>query len=87
MAELVSPCCGAEYTDNDDGPSYCCGAKILQGICSDPDCLDHAEPEEGFVCNTCDDFFEEPEVEYEYKARMTEQLAEDMADERRDMGE
>ena len=27
MGELVSPCCGYEYTDNDDGPSYCCGAE------------------------------------------------------------
>ena len=87
MAELVSPCCGAEYTDNEDGPSYCCDAPIINGICSDKDCLDHAEPAEGFVCDNCEDFFEESIEDYEYKAQITEKLAEDMADERRDMGE
>jgi len=85
MTELVSPCCGAEYTDNEDGPSYCCDAPILQGLCSD--CKEHAEPAEGFVCDYCEDFFEEPLEEYEYKAQKTESLAEDIADERRDMGE
>ena len=83
MAELVSPCCGAEYTDNDDGPSYCCGAPILQGICSDKKCLDHAEPAEGFICETCDDFFEEPEEDYEYDERMKESHLEDRMDEKR----
>ena len=87
MTDLVSPCCGAEYTDNDDGPSYCCDAPIINGMCSDKKCLDHAEPAEGYICERCDDFFEEALEEYEYKAQKTESLAEDMADERRDMGE
>ncbi len=85
MAELVSPCCGAEYTDNDDGPSYCCGSTISQGFCTE--CRDNSEPEIGFVCEHCDEFFDELIEEYEYKAQKTESLAEDMADERRDMGE
>ena len=83
MAELVSPCCGAEYTDNEDGPSYCCDAPIINGICSDKDCLDHAEPAEGFICKTCDDFFEEPEEDYEYDERMKESHLEDRMDEKR----
>ena len=83
MTDLVSPCCGAEYTDNDDGPSECCGATILQGICSDKDCLDNAEPEEGFVCEQCDEFFKEPEVDYEYDERMKESHLEDRMDEKR----
>ena len=85
MTELVSPCCGAEYTDNEDGPSYCCDAPILQGLCTQ--CKEHAEPAEGFICDTCDDFFEESIEDYEYKSQKTEALAEAMADERRDMGE
>ena len=63
MAELVSPCCGAEYSDH-----------------IDPDLNEH------YQCNHCEEYFEEPEVEYEYKARMTERFAEDRMDEKRDMG-
>ena len=44
MGYMVSPCCGAEYTDNDEGLSYCCDAPIVNGICQDKKCLDHAEP-------------------------------------------
>jgi len=86
MAELVSPCCGAEYTDNNDGPSECCGAKILNNICSDEDCLEHAEPEEGHVCEQCDEFFKEPTEDYEFNEAVKEAKAEAAADERRDMG-
>jgi len=87
MAELVSPCCGAEYTDNEDGRSDCCDAPILNGICSDKDCLDHAEPAEGFICEKCKDFFEEALEDYEFSAAALEAKLEDMADERRDMGQ
>ena len=83
MAELVSPCCGAEYTDNDDGRSYCCDAPIINTRCSDRDCLEYAEPAEGFICSTCEDFFEEPEKDYEYDERMKESIAEDRMDEER----
>jgi len=83
MAELVSPCCGAEYTENEDGPSYCCDAPIINGICSDKKCLDHAEPAEGFICGQCDDFFEEALEDYEYAEQQKESIAEDRMDEER----
>ena len=58
MTELVSPCCGADYTDNEDGLSYCCTATISEsGLCYE--CKDHAEAAEGFVCGYCKEFFEE----------------------------
>jgi hypothetical protein len=85
MAGLVSPCCGADYDNNEDGRSYCCDAPILQGFCKD--CKEHAEPAEGYICELCDDFFEEPEKDYEYAEQQKESIAEDRADEARDMGE
>ena len=85
MAELVSPCCGGEYTDNDNGASCCCGAKISEsGLCYD--CRDHAEPCEGYICEKCDEFFDEPTEDYEFDEQMKERIAEDKADEARDMG-
>tara|TARA_R110000787_G_scaffold267102_2_gene373369 strand:+ start:356 stop:610 length:255 start_codon:yes stop_codon:yes gene_type:complete len=81
MAELVSPCCGAEYTDNEDGRSYCCDAPILQGLCKE--CKENAEPAEGFICTHCDEFFEEPEKDYEYVDRMHDSYLEDRMDEER----
>jgi|TARA_R110000787_G_scaffold283594_1_gene396558 hypothetical protein len=81
MADLLSPCCGAEYTDNEDGPSYCCDAPLTQGLCSE--CKEHAEPQEGFICEECDEFFEEPEVDYEYAAKMHDSYLEDRMDEER----
>ena len=84
MSNLVSPCCGAEYTDNENGKSYCCEADLFEGVCLD--CKEHSEPEIGYVCMHCEEFFDESIEEYEYKAQKTESIAEDMADERRDMG-
>jgi|TARA_R100000951_G_scaffold84729_1_gene72475 hypothetical protein len=84
MAYMVSPCCGAEYTDNDDGTSYCCDAPIINGICQDKKCLDHAEPLEGYVCENCDDFFEEPLEDYEYKNQMLDAKAEAREEAERD---
>ena len=84
MSNLVSSCCGAEYTDNTDGPSYCCGSPIENGICQNKDCLDHAEPEEGFVCENCEEFFEDPIADYEYKNQRRDAKAEDRADAERD---
>ena len=83
MGSLVSPCCGDEYTDNENGRSYCCDAPIWNGICQYKDCLDHAEPAEGFVCEKCEEFFEEPEVDYEYAAKMHDSYLEDRMDEER----
>lgn len=84
MADLVSPCCGAEYTDNTDGLSYCCGSPIEHGICQNKDCLDHAEPEEGFVCENCEEFFEDLIADYEYKNQMLDAKAEDRSEAERD---
>jgi|TARA_R110001606_G_scaffold379807_3_gene540032 hypothetical protein len=84
MGYMVSPCCGAEYTDNDEGLSYCCDAPIVNGICQDKKCLDHAEPLEGYVCENCDDFFEETIEDYEYKNQMLDAKAEDRAEAERD---
>jgi hypothetical protein len=84
MAEMLSPCCGAEYTDNDNGASCCCGAKISEsGLCYD--CRDYAEPCEGYLCEKCDEFFDEPTEDYEFDEQMKERIAEDKADEARDM--
>ena len=79
MSNLVSPCCGANYTDNDDGRSYCCGSIISQEFCTE--CREHAEPAEGFVCEDCEEFFEEPELDYEYADRMHDSFLEDRMDE------
>lgn len=85
MAELVSPCCGAEYTDYDESDSACCGARISEeGLCYD--CKEHTEPMEGYICEKCDEFFDEPEKDYEYSERMKESIAEDREDEKRDLG-
>jgi len=86
MAELVSPCCGAEYTDYEYSGSTCCGAKLSEeGLCYK--CRDHADSEEGYTCSNCEEFFEEPEVIYEYNARRKESIIEAREDERRDLGE
>ena len=84
MTELVSPCCGAEYTDNDDGPSDCCDALIINDRCSDRDCLEYAEPVEGFICNSCENFFEEPEKDYEYAEQQHDAYLEDRMEAERD---
>ena len=84
MSNLVSPCCGDEYTDNTDGTSYCCDAPIMNGICQNKDCLDHAEPEEGFVCENCEEFFEDIIADYEYKNQMLDAKAEDRSEADRD---
>ena len=90
MAELVSPCCGAEYTDVDKHISNCCGASFHDpgwpdnDICSD--CKEHTDSYE-YICSQCDEIFDEPEEDYEYDERMKESIAEDRMDEARDMGE
>ena len=84
MSNLVSPCCGDEYTDNTDGTSYCCDAPIESGICQNKDCLDHAEPQEGFICEKCEEFFEASIEEHEYKNQMLDAKAEDRSEADRD---
>jgi|TARA_B110000967_G_C18808219_1_gene522147 hypothetical protein len=55
MENLVSPCCKSDYESSTD--SACCTATLQMGLCSD--CLEHSESE-GYVCNTCEDWFDEP---------------------------
>ena len=80
---MISPCCGAEYSDDAGVMSECCWSPIRQGLCSE--CKEHAEPQEGYICEQCDEFFEEPEKDYEYDEKMKENAAEARADEERDM--
>ena len=62
MAELVSPCCGDEYSDHVDD-----------------------EGNECHQCSHCDEYFNEPTEDYEFDEMMKERIAEDRADEIRDM--
>ena len=82
MSEPVSPCCGYEYTDNADGPSYCCGAEISEdGLCIE--CFEHTNPEEGYVCDNCLDIFEEPVSTHEYEEKQYEDYQENKMDQDR----
>jgi len=63
MAEMLSPCCGAEFTDGTDEEGY-----------------------EVYECNDCKELFYNPIEDYEYGEQMKESIAEDRADEARDMG-
>ena len=83
MVEMLSPCCGAEYSNDAGVMSECCWSPIRQGLCSE--CKEHAEPQEGYICKCCDEFFEEPEEDYEYDERMKDNAAEARSDEARDM--
>ena len=89
MSNLVSPCCGAEYSDVDEYVSNCCGAYFLEPgfpdneICTS--CGEHADAYE-YECTSCYESFQEPELDYEYKEQMKESIAEDRMDEARDMG-
>lgn len=55
--ELVSPCCGSDYTDTFDEDRF-----------------------EIYTCDCCKEEFDEPIVDYEYRAR----IEDDRADERMD---
>ena len=63
MTELISPCCGAEYSDH---------------------CDDNIN--EYYQCEQCEEYFHEPTEDYEFDEMMKERIAEDRADEARDMG-
>jgi len=78
----VSPCCGAEYSDDESLVSVCCTAepKGHTDLCSK--CLEHTDFL-AYICNNCNEWFEEPEVDYEYEERMKESIAEDRMDEER----
>ena len=82
MADLVSPCCGDEYTDNENGSSYCCDAELFEGICLE--CKEHSEPEIGLVCMKCEEFFGEAIEDYEYAEQQHDSYLEDRMDAERD---
>jgi hypothetical protein len=83
MSNYVSPCCGENYEDSTK--SYCCTAEISEsGLCHE--CHDHAEAE-GYICNECDEWFEEYETEYEYYQRKRDDYLEDKADAKRKYNE
>ena len=83
MANLISPCCGAEYTEYEHQGSTCCGAKLSEeGLCYK--CHDHADEEGGYSCYSCNEFFEHPEEDYEYEERMKESIEEDRRDAEKD---
>ena len=79
MGKYVSPCCGEDYKPDDK--SYCCGAEISDtGLCHE--CKDHAESE-GYICEECEEYFEETETESEYQQKRKESHDEDQADAKR----
>lgn len=80
MSDEVSPCCGTKFED-----SYitdCCTVEIYTNtdICSA--CNEHADAS-GFICNECENWFEEPEEGHEYNSRMEENYLEERADAKR----
>jgi len=80
---LISPCCGETYEEATE--STCCGARISDsGLCYE--CKEHTEPE-GYICDECDEWFEETETEYEYYQRKRENYLEDKADAKRKYNE
>ena len=82
MADLVSPCCGDEYTDNENGSSYCCDAELFAGLCLE--CKEHSEPEIGLVCMKCEELFDTAIEDYEYASQQHDSHLEDKMDAERD---
>ncbi len=58
--------------------SPCCGAEYSDFITEESTTM--------YICDQCKDQFEEPIEDYEYSEQMKESIAEDRADEVRDMG-
>jgi len=80
----VSICCGSSYEDS--FIADCCSVEMYadNDIC--PACKEHTEAT-GYICNECGNWFEEPEEENEYEARMYENAMEEKADAKRKYGE
>lgn len=58
----ASPCCNTGYIG--DNKSYCCCADMSEsGVCYE--CKKHAEPSEGYLCDECEEYFEEPVAKVE----------------------
>jgi predicted amidophosphoribosyltransferase len=70
---LTSPCCNAGYKL--DNVSFCCTAQISEsGLCYE--CKEHTEAE-GYICDDCDNYFDEPIKEKHYCSFCGEDLEED----------
>ena len=80
----VSTCCGSSYEENT--LSDCCGVEMHDDYDICPSCKEHTDAE-GYVCDECNEWFEEPIEEYEYEARVYENAMEERADARRKYGE
>ncbi len=81
---MLSPCCGAEYSNDESPVSECCTAELKghSDLCSE--CLEHTDFFE-YICNNCDEWFKEPIEDYEFNEAAKEARDEDRADEARDM--
>ena len=80
----VSPCCGCSYEDSTIAD--CCSVEMYTDTDICPACNEHADAS-GFICNECENWFEEPEELSEYNARVKENHYEEMADAKRKYGE
>lgn len=84
MSDEVSPCCGTSFED-----SYiadCCTVEMYADTDICPACNEHADAS-GFICNECENWFEDPEERHEYESRMEENYLEEEADAKRKYGE
>ncbi len=84
MSDEVSPCCGTKFED-----SYitdCCTMEMNKDSDICPACKEHTDAS-GYICNECENWFETPEDESEWNARMEENSMEEKASASRKYGE
>tara|TARA_R110002167_G_scaffold63223_1_gene178378 strand:+ start:191 stop:445 length:255 start_codon:yes stop_codon:yes gene_type:complete len=84
MNDEVSPCCGTKFED-----SYitdCCTVEMYTNTDICPACKEHADAS-GFICNECENWFENPEDQNDYDERVKENHYEEIADAIRKYGE
>ena len=75
----VSICCGCGYEDST--MADCCSVEMIQDSDICPACKEHTQAT-GYICNECDNWFEETEDEHEYNERMRENVEEARWEER-----
>ena len=75
----VSICCGCSYEDS--FIADCCSVEMIQDSDICPACKEHTQAT-GYICNECDNWFEETEDEHEYNERMRENVEEARWEER-----
>ena len=92
MSKYVSSCCGESYEEDVPTCADCGSYDIREQFMGDEGwtiCDDCGSVEGGYnyvyVCNNCDETFTDPVEDYEYSEQMKESIAEDRADEERDM--